>query len=163
MSDVVYSSIIQRNPYLEDGPGWETLYENERPVASWPVVTGDKELDPKAYGGLTPPVRVVMTGPIHPHQEPGSPITNQDHCVLEPYLEDRDLVAEEYPKRTWYRDGDRFKRHKIGWGKGGKSTGCLCPLDWYWDYAKGWLNKAYEHSQQNGYEFVTRVCDFWNA
>lgn len=158
-----YSSQVIRNPYLEDGPGFETLYLGDRAVASWPIVTGHKELDPKAYGGLTPPIRVVMDGPIHEHQEPNYHVINQDHCVLLPYEEDKDLAASEYPNRTWYRDGDRFKRHKIGWGKGGRSSGCLSTPDWYWDYCKTWLNKAYEHSQQGGYQFITDVCDFWNA
>lgn len=156
----MYRSHIVRNPTLEDGPGFETLYYDNQPVASWPVVTGDRELDPAEYGGICPPVRVVMNGLIHPHQEPNSPIRNQDHCVLTPCEEDKELVAEQYPKRTWYRDGDRFKRHKIGWGQGGKSTGCLCTPHWYWEYSKNWLNKAYQHSQDHGYEFITEIHDF---
>lgn len=158
-----YSSQIIRNPEIEDAPGIETLYYGDEPVAMWPIVTGDRELDPTEYGGICPPLRYVMDGPIHEHVEKGR-TSPQDHCTILPYAEDEERARTEYPKRTWHRDvGDDFKRHKIGWGKGGKSTGCLCPLDWYWDYAKGWLNKAYQHSQEHGYDFVTEVCDFKDA
>lgn len=154
-----YSQII-RNPELEDGPGIETLFYNDEPVAMWPVVTGDKVLDPAEYGGICPPIRVYMEGPIHDHVEPGRN-KSMDHCTILPVDEDREILFEKYPKRTWDRDvGDDFKRHSIGWGMGGKSTGCLCPLSWYWQYAKEWLNKAYQHSQENDYVFVTEVADY---
>lgn len=157
-----YSSQIIRNRKVPYGPGFETLFLGEEPVECWPVITGHFELDPTEYGGVIPAIRVVQTGRIHPHQEPNSLVVKQDHCVIIPYSEDVQLAETEYERRTWYRDGDRFKRHSVRVGKG-KSTGCICVPEHWWRYAKRELNLAYKHSVKHKYEFVSEIIEFENA
>jgi len=154
MKDYRYNSEIIRNPLLEDGPGQWTIYRDDTPIACFPCITGGDILDPTEYGGICPAVKLYMVTEIYPHIEPSR--EQMDFCQILPI--DLKETQELFPKRTWQRPGDWFKIHAMG-----RSTGCIGPAHFYWDYAKSWLNQAYKHSQEYDYVFVIDLIDFTMA
>jgi hypothetical protein len=153
-----YYSEILRNPTLDKGPGWWTLYtsqtnlitSNIQAIASWPCITGGAILDPKEYGGIIPPVAVQMVTDIYPHVETGRP--ELDFAQIIPI--NARFVQEKYPLRTWYNEGDWFKIHPMG-----VSTGCIGPTSEYWEYCKEQLNLAVQHALANDYIFQIVIKD----
>lgn len=146
-----YSAEIVRNPLLEYGPGLLTIFNNEQPVASVPVITGGDILDPTEYGGLCPAVQLYLCSEIHVQVEPGR--NAMDFARLMPV--DYEQTKQLFPKRTWKSAGAWFKFHSMG-----RSTGCSGPEHKYWEYTKDWMNIAYRHSVDNEYQFVLDIVDF---
>ena len=130
-----YWVLIARDHTKEKGPGTAFLMLGDSILDSWDVITGGSELNPKAYGGITPPILWRMVERIEKRRHPkGHTMTM---ARLYPWLEEQ---KEEYvPPRTVDLEGVPFMTHGMGW-----SSGCVGPdyseLD---SYAEA-LNDAFD-------------------
>lgn len=151
-----YSARVIRNPSILYGPGVLEFYKGHELLEVVPVITGHLELDPHQYGGITPPVVWEVIEPVHDHEE-GNGGYSGEFAKIMPF--NTDSFDEEYSKRTYKREGDRFKFHPVRWQKG-KSTGCICPVLPFWDIAAREINRGVNHARKEGYSYLIGVEDF---
>ena len=146
-----YDAEVIRERYKTKGPGTFTLYRRDlathkrEVVGQWDVITGGSILDPKEYGGLTPPIHWVMIEPIASRQ-----LDSRSYSMRLARLTPLGKEKDEYPNRTFYNlEVDPFMIHPAG-----TSTGCVCILEDQFDKAEIAINEAFANSS-----FIITVID----
>lgn len=105
-----------------------TLYEA-------PCITGGSKLDPRSYGGLTPPIQWEIAEPIQSRR-----LSQANRSLVMARMKPCDLAAarHDYPNRTFERmELDPYMLH---WA--GISSGCVAIPSPYWSSFPPLFNEA---------------------
>lgn len=114
--------IVNRDLSTPQAPGTAEFYFDDEKLASCNVITGGSELDPKSYGGPTPPGIYALIKRVEQRE---TEHYSQVCSILFPCFD----MEYKYPSRTfWKLELDPFRWHYAS-KNGGRSTGCICPQD----------------------------------
>ena len=133
---MAYTAEVIRKDKAPNGAGVLTLYQDGEAIRSWDCITGGSQLDPHAYGGVTPPIFWEMIEPIQMRTLTESNQRLEMARIVPCYAEE----AAQYPKRTFDRlENDPFMIHVAG-----RSTGCIAVLSSVWRDCVSDLNSAWQ-------------------
>ena len=118
---MLYAQVI-RDSSQPKGPGKiQLVSEGDQVLGEWSVITGSaNRLDPKEYGGLTPPITWRMVEAIESRKHPKGHTLSMARI----FPVDRDDMAT-YNRRTFALDDWPFMVHAAG-----TSTGCIAVVEW---------------------------------
>lgn len=119
----------------EKGPGEFRLWLGAELKYTWPVITGGHIVEPKQYGGLTPPMDWLMVEPIAYREHP------QGHKLEMARIVPVGWQKALYPKRTYDLERAPFMIHVAG-----RSSGCIAIAPEHWREAVRAINTAFSES-----------------
>ena len=119
-----YDMVVYRDPMEPLGPGILKARYDEVVLAKFPVITGNQELNPENYGGLTPPITWL---PVETFKE-RSPDGIRPSLRMARIVPASTVYANVfYGKRTYALPPERNDPFMIHFGEktAGSSTGCI--------------------------------------
>ena len=152
-----YHLEVYRDKLETFGPGFMILMRGEEGIEKWDVITGGEQLNPREFGGITPPITFTVQEEIAYRDHPATRRGKMTMARIYPTFEEK---VNDYNKRTFDLFGPSdypFMVHP-GSKRVGSSTGCIAVLEG-WPRFVGEFNQAFRHSQANGYDLLITVFD----